>query len=126
MRETLLKHCLVIDDSRVIRKIACRILEQLDFAAEEAEDAASALEICRTRMPDAIFLDGQLPQPGGIEFLRSLRKQNGGERPVVVVCTTENDPARISEALGAGANDYVMKPFDRISLADKLTQIGLM
>jgi two-component system, chemotaxis family, chemotaxis protein CheY len=121
-----LKHCLVIDDSRVIRKIACRILEQLHFAVAEAEDTTAALAMCRTKMPDAIFLDGQLPQPGGIEFLRSLRRQKGGDHPIVVLCTNENDVPRITEALGAGANDYVMKPFDRGILADKLAHIGLM
>jgi two-component system, chemotaxis family, chemotaxis protein CheY len=125
-REAFLKHCLVIDDSRVIRKVACRILEQLHFEAEEAEDAASALEACRTRMPDAILLDGQLPHTGGIEFLRSLRRERGGSHPVVLLCTTENDIQRISEAMGAGANEYMMKPFDRASLEDKLTQVGLL
>lgn len=121
-----MKHCLVIDDSRVIRKVACRILEQLHFKTEEAEDTASALDACRQHMPDAILLDGQLPHPGGVEFLRSLRREFNGSHPVVVICTTENDVPRIAEAMGAGANDYVMKPFDRNSLRDKLAQVGLI
>jgi two-component system, chemotaxis family, chemotaxis protein CheY len=121
-----LKRCLVVDDSRVIRKVACRILEQLHFVAEEAEDAASALESCRAKMPDAILLDGQLPQSGGIDFLRVLRREAQGDRPVVVLCTTENDVARIAEAIGAGANDYLMKPFDFQILQDKLTEVGLL
>jgi two-component system, chemotaxis family, chemotaxis protein CheY len=121
-----LKHCLVVDDSRVIRKVACKILEQLHFEAEEAENAMSALDACRNRMPDAILLDGQLPQTGGIDFLRSLRRERGGERPFVVLCTTENDISRISEAMVAGANEYMMKPFDRAILEDKLAQFGLL
>lgn len=121
-----MKHCLVVDDSRVIRKIACRILEQFQFATEEAEDAQSALSACRARMPDAVLLDGQLPQAGGLEFLRNLRRERGGDRPVVVLCTTENDVPRIAEAIGAGANDYVMKPFDRGTLEGKLVQNGLL
>lgn len=121
-----MKHCLVVDDSRVIRKVACRILEQLQFEAEEAENVASALDACRMRMPDAILLDGQLPQAGGIDFLRSLRRERGGNRPVVLLCTTENDVSRISEAMGAGANEYMMKPFDRASLEQKLAQVGLL
>ncbi len=125
-REAFLKHCLVVDDSRVIRKVACRILEQLNFEADEAEDVASALDACRTRMPDAILLDGQLPQMGGIEFLRSLRRERGGERPIVLLYTTENDILRISEAMGAGANEYMMKPFDSAILKDKLMQVGLL
>ncbi len=121
-----MKHCLVVDDSRVIRKVACRILEQLQFEADEAEDAASALDACRARMPDAILLDGKLRHTGGVDFLRSLRRERGGERPVVLLCTTENDIYRISEAMGAGATDYLMKPFDRAILKDKLTQVGLL
>ena len=119
-----MKHCLVVDDSRVIRKVACRILEQLQFVAEEAENAASALDACRKNMPDAILLDA--PQPGGIEFLRNLRRQSNGAHPVVVICTTENDVPRISEALRAGANDYVLKPFDLEILESKLAEVGLL
>jgi two-component system chemotaxis response regulator CheY len=121
-----LKHCLVVDDSRVIRKIACRILEHLRFAVEEADTSASALDACRTRMPDAILLDGQLPPKGGVEFLRSLRREQGGIRPVVLLCTTDNDIRRIADAMGAGANEYIMKPFDRATLEHKLKQVGLL
>lgn len=121
-----MKHCLVVDDSRVIRKIACRILEQLHFVAEEAEDGAAALDACRARMPDAILLDGQMRHMTGVEFLRQLRREQNGAHPVVVFCTTENDIPRISEALHAGANDYLMKPFDRDILQGKLAQVGLV
>ena len=121
-----MKRCLVIDDSRVIRKVACRILEQLQILAVEAEDAASALEACRTRMPDAILLDGQLPQSASTDFLRSLRREADGGRPIVVLCTTENDVSRIAEAIGAGADDYLMKPFDLQILQEKLAEVGLI
>ncbi len=121
-----MKHCLVVDDSRLTRKVACRILEQLHFEAEEAGDVASALDACRTRMPDAVLLDGQLQPPGVIEFLRSLRRERGGDRPVVLICMIENDVLRIAEAMGAGANDYLMKPFDRDSLRDKFARMGLI
>lgn len=119
-----MKHCLVVDNSRVIRKVACGILEQLHFVPEEAEDTQSALDACRTKMPDAILLD--VPKVAGIEFLRSLRREPNGGRPVVVLCTTENDVPRIAEAMNAGANDFVMKPFDRAILADKFAQVGLI
>jgi two-component system, chemotaxis family, chemotaxis protein CheY len=119
-----LKHCLIVDDSRVIRKVACRILEQLHFEVEEAEDAESALDACRSRMPDAILLD--TPQPGNVKFLRTLRREENGARPVVVLCATENDVTRIAEAIDAGADDYVMKPFDRDVLHDKFAQVGLI
>jgi len=120
------KHCLVVDDSRVIRKVACRILESLQFVTEEAEDGAAALDACRTKMPDVILLDWQMPHMTGIEFLRTLRRQNDGTTPIVVFCTTENDVGHITEALNAGANEYIMKPFDREILEAKFAQVGLL
>jgi two-component system chemotaxis response regulator CheY len=124
--EAPVKHCLVVDDSRVIRKVACRILESLQFVTEEAEDGAAALDACRSKMPDVILLDWQMPHMTGIEFLRTLRRQNDGTSPIVVFCTTENDVGHITEALNAGANEYIMKPFDREILEAKLMQVGLL
>lgn len=121
-----MKHCLVVDDSRVVRKVTCRILEQLEFEVDEAENTASALRACRENMPDAIFLDAHLDHAGSFEFLRVLRREKNGDHPVVVFCTAENNVQRITEALGAGANDYLLKPFDRDVLQDKLTQVGLL
>jgi two-component system, chemotaxis family, chemotaxis protein CheY len=120
------KHCLVVDDSRVIRKVACKILESLDFETDEAEDGIGALDACRMRMPELILLDWQMPNMSGVEFLRTLRREQNGTRPMVVFCTTENDIGHISEAMGAGANEYVMKPYDREILHAKLAQIGLV
>jgi two-component system chemotaxis response regulator CheY len=121
-----LKHCLVVDDSRVIRKVACNILNALNFETVEAEDGAAALDACRTSMPDVILLDLQMPSMTGIEFLRGLRRQTHGDRPYVLLCTTENDVQRLTEALNAGADQYLMKPFDRESLAEKLSQAGIV
>jgi two-component system chemotaxis response regulator CheY len=121
-----MKHCLVVDDSRVIRKVARRILEELEFEISEAEDGRLALEACRRTMPDAILLDCQMPNMSGVEFLRALRKETGGERPVVVYCALENDPKTISEALTAGANECVIKPFDREVIESKFQLTGLV
>ena len=121
-----MKQCLVVDDSRVIRKVACRILEALSFATEEAEDGAVALQACRRAMPDVILLDWQMPNMNGIDFLRALRSEKQGHRPVVVFCTTENDVAHITEALSAGADEYIMKPFDREIIEAKLAEVGLV
>ncbi|NWH07959.1 MAG: response regulator [Alphaproteobacteria bacterium] len=121
-----MKHCLVVDDSRVIRKVARKILEELSFDISEAEDGRIALDACRQKMPDAILLDWNMPNMSGIEFLRALRKEAGGEHPIVVFCTTENDMDRISEALSAGANEYIMKPFDRDIIEAKFTEAGLV
>jgi len=120
-----MKHCLVVDDSRVIRKVACRILEDLHFKTGEAEDGVSALAACRSRMPELILLDVNIPNMDSIAFLKALRREHGGDSPIVVFCTTENDVACISEALNAGANEYIMKPFDRSVIEAKLAEVGL-
>jgi len=121
-----MKTCLVVDDSRVIRKVACRILQDLAFETDEAENGAAALMACRRHMPDVILLDWNMPQMSGIEFLRALRSETSGNHPVVVFCTTENDVANITEALGAGADEYIMKPYDRGILEAKLAEVGLI
>ena len=121
-----MKTCLVVDDSRVVRKVARKILEDLDFACTEAEDGQKAMEACAGNMPDAVLLDWNMPVMSGIEFLRRLRKMAGGDAPKVVFCTTENDLAHIQEALSAGANEYIMKPFDSDIIQTKFAQVGLI
>jgi two-component system chemotaxis response regulator CheY len=121
-----MKHCLVVDDSRIFRKIACKILEELQFSTDEAEDGTAALDLCRRNMPDAILLDWNMPTMSGIEFLRVLRREPSGGKPVVVYCTTENDIAHITEAVGAGANEYLVKPVDKEIIQAKLVDVGLL
>ena len=121
-----MKQCLIVDDSRIMRKIARKILEQLKFVIDEAEDGVAALDHCRHSMPDAILLDCNMPTGSGVDFLRLLRREPDGAKPVVVFCTTENDIAQITEAIGAGANEYLIKPFDKEIMEAKLTEVGLM
>ncbi len=121
-----MKSCLVVDDSAVIRKVARRILESLQFQITEAEDGARALEQCRASMPDVILLDWNMPIMDGYDMLRSLRQMPGGKAPKVVFCTTENDIAHIAKAIQAGADEYVMKPFDKDIIASKLQQVGMV
>lgn len=121
-----MKQCLVVDDSRVIRKVARRILEELAFDIDEAADGQEALNRCRKSMPDAILLDWNMPVMSGIDFLRHLRNEPGGGIPIVVFCTTENDMEHISEAMLAGANEYVMKPFDGDIIQAKFMEVGLL
>lgn len=120
-----MKTCLVVDDSRVIRKVARRILEDLGYEVAEAADGVEAMAWCHAAMPDAILLDWRMPVMDGLEFVRRLRSAPGGDRPRVVFCSVENDLARIREALDAGADEYVMKPFDGEILATKLASVGL-
>lgn len=121
-----MKTCLVVDDSRVVRKVAMRIAEGLGFACEEAEDGQKAYEACSKAMPDAILLDWNMPVMSGIEFLEKLRMMDGGDHPKVVFCTTENDIEHIQRAMSAGANEYIMKPFDSEIIETKFMQVGLL
>lgn len=111
--------CLIVDDSTVVRKVARRILEDLDYTVEEAEDGQEAFEKCKANMPDAILLDWNMPIMSGLEFLKLLRAYIGGENPRIVYCTVENDIGAIAMARKEGADDYMMKPFDRNSLEAK-------
>ncbi len=121
-----MKTCLVVDDSTVIRKIARKILEELNFEIAEAVDGRDALNQCMKQMPDAVLLDWNMPEMNGLDFLRALRQSEGGSEPIVVFCTTENDMAHISEAIEAGANEYIMKPFDGEIIQTKFAQVGLI
>lgn len=119
-----MKSCLIVDDSSVVRKVARRILEDMDYIVEEAEDGQEAFEKCRQEMPDAILLDWNMPIMSGLEFLKLLRAYVGGEKPHVVYCTIENDIGAIALALKAGASDYMMKPFDRKVLEAKFYSLS--
>ena len=121
-----MKTCLVVDDSSVIRKAARRILEGLDFQIVEAENGEEAIETCKRQLPDAILLDWNMPKMDGYDFLRVLRRLPGGDGPKVVFCTTENDVAHIARALHAGANEYIMKPFDKDIVEAKFQEVGLL
>lgn len=121
-----MKTCLLVDDSRVIRKVARRILEDLGFEIAEASDGLEALAWCRAAMPDAILLDWNMPVMNGLDFLRQLRTEPGGDTPAVIFCTVESEPDRIREALDAGAAEYIMKPFDGDIIAAKFAEVGLV
>jgi two-component system chemotaxis response regulator CheY len=117
---------LVVDDSRVVRKIARRILEGLGFEVAEAADGTEALAFCAAAMPDAILLDWVMPVMDGLEFVKRLRAEPGGASPIVLFCSSETSPAQIGAALDAGADEYIMKPFDGDIIEAKLTEVGLL
>ncbi|WP_029005607.1 response regulator [Azorhizobium doebereinerae] len=121
-----MKTCLVVDDSGVVRKVARRILEDLSFSVREAADGQAALQSCEELMPDGILLDWNMPVMEGIEFLQVLRQREGGDVPRVIFCTTNNDIEHITRAIEAGANEYIMKPFDQDILREKLEEVGLL
>ena len=121
------KSCLVVDDSKVIRKVARHILESMEFSVDEAADGQEALTFCRANRPDVILLDWNMPVMSGMEFLGAFNDLDYGheERPRVVFCTTENSIDHIRAAIEAGADEYVMKPFDRETLEGKLQLVGV-
>jgi two-component system chemotaxis response regulator CheY len=120
------RSCLVVDDSRVVRKVARRILELQGFSVAEAENGEEALALCRQTMPSCILLDWNMPVMNGLIFLQTLRAEFGPTIPPVVFCTTENEVASIRAAMENGAQEYIMKPFDEPILTGKLAQIGLL
>jgi two-component system chemotaxis response regulator CheY len=118
------RNCLIVDDSRVMRRVSRSVVESLGFAAAEAEDGREALARCEAGMPDLILLDWNMPVMSGIEFIAALRAKPGGDKPMVVFCTTENDPAIIGKGVAAGADGFVTKPFDPATLQAKLVRLG--
>lgn len=121
-----MKHCLVVDDSRVIRTVTRRIMEDMQYTVSEAEDGMSALRSVREKMPDLIFLDWNLPTMKSVEFVKSVRGQQNGGHPVILFCTTENDATEVAHAMAAGANEFIMKPFDGTLVRSKLAEIGVL
>ncbi len=96
------------------------MLETLDFSVVEAEDGSQALEHVQDESPDIVLLDWNMPVMDGIEFLHALRELNLAAQPKVIFCTTENDVGQIRRAMDAGADEYIMKPFDRETLKSKI------
>ena len=123
----MLHKLLVIDDEDDIREVASLSLELTEgWTVRTANGGSEGTALALSMEPDAILLDWNMPNMSGIEFLRVLRREPSGGKPIVVFCTTENDIAHITEAIGAGANDYIMKPFDKDIVEAKFAEAGLM
>ena len=118
--------CLVVDDSRVIRKVARRILEDLGFIVDEAEDGIEGLERCKAIMPDAVLVDSAMPNLDGIGFMKALKRESPQQMPKMVFCTTENEESHIVSARAAGASEILLKPFDKETLEAQLAAAGLI
>lgn len=118
--------CLVVDDSNVIRLVAGRILASLGFTVTQAADGNLAIAACGRAMPDLVLLDLEMPGMNGLDVLRAIRAMPGGDAPAVVLCATQADPSQIKDAIGVGANEYIIKPFDGPILRSKLALLGLL
>jgi two-component system chemotaxis response regulator CheY len=121
-----MKTCLVVDDSRFVRKVAREILEELDFEVAESEDGQQALDYCRQALPDCVLLDWIMPVMDGLAFMKEMRKLPGSGEVKVVFCTTRNELADVEEALAEGADEYIMKPFDSEMIQSKFLQMDLL
>lgn len=117
--------CLVVDDSRMIRKVARRIAEGLGFAVVEAENGEEAIARCIAAMPDLVLTDWDMPVMTGPDFVAALRALPGGSASRVVFCTSMSSVHDIHRGISAGADDYVVKPFDEATVAQKLRGLGI-
>ena len=118
--------CLIVDDSRVIRKVSSKIVRTLGFVPIEAQDGIEALARCKKAMPALILTDWDMPEMDGLEFVRQLRAIPTPKAPTVVFCTSKNKPADVHASIQAGADDYIVKPFDEAGLRAKLERLGLV
>lgn len=121
-----MKTCLIVDDSRVVRKLARLLLEGLDFDCIEVEDGPQAVDACKAAMPDIVLLDWNMPTMSGIEVMQKLRALPGGKQAKVIFCTVYNELPYLREALEAGADEYIMKPFDADIVTSKLQIVGAL
>ncbi len=123
-----MKTVLLVDDSRAVRMVGRRLMTSLGFDVLEAEDGQKALEVF-AQHPDrirAVLLDWNMPVMDGLTFLKTLRQQPLAKQPAVVMCTTENDISHIVQAMEAGADEYVMKPFTEDIIRDKFADVGVL
>ena len=115
--------CLIVDDSSVVRKVAGQIIQSLGYSVSEAESGDDAVGLCDVLMPDVIFMDWHMPGSKPLEAIRAIRALDREVRPFIIYVVTEFDTLDIARALSAGADGYMMKPFDRQMLIEKLDEI---
>lgn len=121
-----MKHCLIVDDSGSIRKVARRILEEVNIQASEAETRVDALEQCHSDMPDCVLVDWMMPDGDVMKFMSTLRSLPDGDKPKVIYLTSEYDDVNVARAMRNGADAYMMKPFDREAFLRPLVETGVV
>jgi two-component system, chemotaxis family, chemotaxis protein CheY len=119
-------HALVIDDSRAIRMILRRMLSELGFEVDEAVNGREGLaRLDAGLIPDLMLVDWNMPEMTGIEFVTAVREPPYSSTARLVMVTTETEVLQMVRALDAGADEYIMKPFTRESIVEKLQLLGL-
>lgn len=117
---------LIVDDSKVVRLASARILDDLNIKHDHAEDGLQALEKVKNSNYDFVLLDWNMPNMDGIDFFKKAKQLPQFSNTKVIFCTTESDMDKITKALEEGASEYVMKPFNREIIEDKLKYLGLI
>lgn len=120
------KTCLVVDDSRVVRKLTSKIVSELGYKVIEAENGEEALARCAKNMPELVVTDWNMPVMTGIDFVMNLRAMPSSTVPIVVFCTSKGEAQDIHAGISAGADDYIVKPFAEEALAAKLQKLGVI
>ena len=118
--------CLIVDDSKIVRKVVRRIVEVFGFTILEAENGREAVEQARANTVDVMLLDWNMPVMDGMECMIEIRADASIHQPKIIFCTTENEFSKIQQAMMNGADEYVMKPFDEAIIAGKLSQLGII
>ncbi len=112
---------MLVDNSRTIRNIQKNVLKQLDHTdIVEAEDGVQALATFEDHVPDLMLVDWNMPNMDGITLIREIRARN--TTVPIIMCTTEAEKNRVLEAVKAGVNNYIVKPFTVESLREKIEQ----
>ena len=118
---------MVVDDSRPIRRIEGDILRELGFEIIEAGNGCQGLErLAEGDLPAVILVDWNMPEMNGLEFIRAVRSEARFKNIVMLMVTTEVETSQMLRALSAGADEYLMKPFQRDGLIDKLRLLGVI
>jgi two-component system, chemotaxis family, chemotaxis protein CheY len=118
---------LIVDDSRPIRRIESDILKELGFETADACNGNRALEQLQNGpLPDVVLVDWNMPEMDGLEFVKTLRRDARYRGLAVLMVTTETEADQMLRALSAGADEYLMKPFQKEGLVDKLRLIGVV
>ena len=124
VRQTATRTCLIVDDSRVIRKVSSKIVTALGYKVIEAQDGIEALARCKQAMPHIVLTDWDMPEMDGLEFVKQLRAIPTDAPPLVMFCTSKGKAADVQAGIMAGANDYIVKPFDEAAMRAKLERLG--
>jgi two-component system chemotaxis response regulator CheY len=123
------RRCLIIDQSSMVRRVAARIIREFGFEVIEARSGQDGLDTCAGMSPEAVMLDWKTPDMNGAEFIAKLRdmmERNGTPMPTILFCTGERSVEHIVLALKAGADEYIMKPFDSDIIGSKFALAGLL